>query len=133
MSILRAIPALAIVLAIYLLMGLGGGLMLDGDAFMITLPSTSVFALRIGDLFVLAGLVALFFEMLKAARSSASAVIDHILSTLTFILALVAFLLVEYCGTGAFFLLTVMTLIDVIAGFSVSIFTARRDLNMSSG
>ncbi len=133
MSILRAIPALAIVIAVYLLMGLGGGLMLDGDAFTVTLPSTAVFALRAGDLFTLAGLVALFVEMLKAARSSTSAVIDHILSTLTFIVALVAFLLVDYCGTGAFFLLATMTLIDVIAGFSVSIFAARRDLNMHSG
>ena len=133
MTILRAIPLLAIVIAVYLLMGLAGILMLDADAFNLTLPSTAVFALRAGDFFTLAGLVALFVEMLKAARSSTSAVIDHILSTLTFIMALVAFLLVDYCGTGPFFLLTAMTLIDVIAGFSVSIFTARRDLNMHSG
>ena len=133
MSILRAIPTLAFVIAVYLLMGLLDRLSVDGDAFIWELPSTAVFALRVGDLFILAGLIALFFEMLKAARSSASAVLDHILSTLTFIGALVAFLLVDDAGTGTFFLLTTMTLIDVIAGFSVSIFTARRDLNMSSG
>lgn len=133
MRLVRSIPALAVVIAVYLLIGLGGGLMLDGDAFAMTLPSAALFALRAGDFFTLAGLVALFFEMLKAARPSTSAVVDHILSTLTFIAALVAFLLVDYCGTGPFFLLTVMTLIDVIAGFSVSIFTARRDLNMHSG
>ncbi len=133
MFIIRAIPVLAIVIAAYLLMGLSGSLMLDGDAYTATLPSTAVFALRAGDFFTLAGLVALFIEMLKAARSSTSAVVDHILSTLTLVAALLCFLLIDYCGTGTFFILTTMTLIDVIAGFSVSIFTARRDLNMHTG
>ena len=126
MRIVLSIPMLAVVIAVYLVLGLGG-LMLDGDTYSATLPSGAAFALRAGDFFTLAGLVAVFIEMLKAARSSVNTVVDHMLSTLTFVVALVAFLLVEYCGTGTFFLLTVMALIDVVAGFSVSIFTARRD------
>lgn len=133
MNIVRSVPVLALVIAAYLLLGLGGGLMLEGDAYGINLPSGAGFTLRTGDFFTLAGLAALFIEILKAARSNTSAVVDHILSTLTFVAALVAFLLVDYCGTAPFFLLMVMTLIDVIAGFSVSIFTARRDLNVSNG
>ena len=37
------------------------------------------------------------------------------------------FLLLDYAGTATFFLLTLMALIDVIAGFAISLFAARRD------
>lgn len=130
MTYITAIPVLAIVVAAYLFMGMGGGLMLDGDAFSATLASGAGFTLRAGDFFVLAGLVALFFEMLKAARAGSGTIADHMLSTAVFAVALVSFLLLDYCGTATFFLLTVMTLIDVVAGFSISIFSVRRDFSV---
>jgi hypothetical protein len=133
MRYLLAIPVLALVIAAYLMMGAGGGMMLDGDAYTANLSSGAAFTLRAGDFFTLAGLIALFFEMLKAARLGAGTIVDHMLSTFAFVVALVCFLLVEYCGTATFFLLTVMALIDVVAGYSISIFSARRDLNVSHG
>ncbi len=133
MRYLLSIPVLALVIAAYLVMGMGGGLMLEADAYTATLASGAPFALRAGDFFVLAGLIALFFEMLKAARLGSGTIIDHMLSTLAFVVALVCFLLVDYCGTATFFLLTVMALIDVVAGYSISIFSARRDYNVTHG
>ncbi len=130
MSYIIAIPVLAIVIAVYLIMGLSGGMLLEADAFMATLASGAVFALRAGDVFVLAGLAALFFEMLKAARTGQGTIVDHMLSTAVFVAALVCFLLIETCGTSTFFILTVMALIDVVAGFSISIFAARRDYSI---
>jgi hypothetical protein len=131
MTYIISIPALAIVIAAYLIMGAGGGLMLDADAYSATLASGTSFTLRSGDFFTLAGLVALFFEMLKAARAGRGTILDHMLSTLVFVVALISFLLVDYAGTPSFFLLTVMTLIDVVAGFSISIFATRRDFSMT--
>ena len=58
--------------------------------------------------------------------------LDHILSIATFVVALVCFLLVDYAGTATFFILTLMTLVDVIAGFTISLFAARRDLAIES-
>jgi hypothetical protein len=133
MTYIMSFPTLAIVIIVYLVMGMGGGMLLDGDAYSITLASGATMTLRAGDFFVLAGLIALFFEMLKAARAGVSTIVDHMLSMATFVLALVCFLLVAYCGTATFFLLTVMTLVDVVAGFSVSIFSTRRDLSISRG
>lgn len=133
MRYILSIPVLALVIAAYLVMGIGGGLMLDGDAYSATLASGAEFTLRVSDFFTLAGLVALFFEMLKAARLGAGTIADHMLSTAAFVVALVSFLLVGYCGTATFFLLTVMALIDVVAGYSISIFAARRDYNISHG
>jgi hypothetical protein len=47
-----------------------------------------------------------------------------------FVLCLVLFLLVPAFGTMTFFLITLLTLIDVISGYSISIITARRDLTL---
>lgn len=130
MSYLVSFPVLAIVIAVYLITAAGGGMLLDGDAYSMTLASGAEMTLRGGDFFVIAGLLALFLEMLKAARPGRSAVLDHILSTLVFVVALVCFLLVDVAGTATFFLLTLMALIDVVAGFSISLFAARRDFSV---
>ena len=46
---------------------------------------------------------------------------------------LVEFLLVQGAATSVFFLLMLMTLVDVMAGFSVSIRSATRDVDLSGG
>lgn len=130
MSYLVSFPVLAIVIGVYLITAAGGGMLLDGDAYSMTLASGAEMTLRGGDFFVIAGLLALFLEMLKAARPGRSAVLDHILSALVFVVALVCFLLVDVAGTATFFLLTLMALIDVVAGFSISLFAARRDFSV---
>jgi hypothetical protein len=125
-----SIPVLAIVIAAYLLAAFGGGMMLDADAYSLALPSGAVMTLRFGDIFVVAGVLALWIEMLKAARAGRGTILDHILSTGVFVAALLCFLLLEFAGTGTFLILTVMTLIDVVAGFSISIFATRRDFTL---
>jgi hypothetical protein len=127
-----SIPALAVVILAYNLLDYSGPMM-DTESLYLdqVLPSTAEFYLKIGDMFVLAGLVALFFEIIKAARLGAGTIVDHMLSTATFVVALVEFLLVPFCGTSTFFFLMVMSLIDVVAGFSVSILSARRDYSVS--
>ena len=56
-----------------------------------------------------------------------ASVVDHTLSTGVFIALVVEFLTVAECGTSTFFILALMALIDVVAGFTVSIVAARRD------
>ena len=130
MTYIIAMPALAIVIAAYMVVGASGGMMLDADVYAMTLASGASFALRLGDLFVIAGLAALFVEMIKAGRAGRSTVADHMLSTLVFVAAIVCFLLVDVAGTSTFLILTLMALIDVVAGFSISILTARRDFSI---
>ena len=130
MTYIISIPVLAIVIAVYLVLGAGGGLMLDADAYTVPLASGAAMTLRVGDFFTLAGLLALFVEMLKAARAGRGTILDHMLSTAVFVGALLCFLLLGIAGTSTFFVLTVMTLVDVVAGFSVSIFSTRRDFSV---
>jgi hypothetical protein len=133
MHYITSIPVLAIVIAAYLLVAPSGGMFLDGDALSMTLASGAEMTLRGGDFILAAGLAALFLEMLKAARPGRACLLDHILSTATFAVALVCFLLVPEAGTVTFFLLTMMALIDVLAGFSISLLAARRDVSLQSG
>jgi len=84
----------------------------------------------VGDLFVIVGLVFLFIEVLKSTRTSQAAIFDHILSTLVLIIFLVEFIVVRGAGTSTFFILTLMSLFDVIAGFTVTITSARRDVTL---
>ena len=132
MRAILSIPMLAIVILAYNILGLSGS-MLQADSLLFdaVMPSGAEVFFMVGDVFTVAGLVALFLEILKAARLGNGTIVDHMLSTATFIVALIEFLLVPFCGTVVFFMLMVMTLIDVVAGFSVSIFSARRDYSVS--
>ena len=125
-------PSIALVIIAFNILGASGQWM-DSESLIWdgVLPSGGEFYLKVGDIFVLAGLVALFFEIIKAARLGAGTIVDHMLSTATFIVALVEFLLVPFCATATFFFLMLMSLIDVVAGYSVSILSARRDYSVT--
>lgn len=101
---------------------------LDRVMYDFDLPSTAHVALTVADLFVLVGIVFLYVEILKATRSSAFTIVDHGLSMLVFVIYLVEFISVENVGNATFLILTLLTLTDVVAGFTVSISTARRDI-----
>ncbi len=129
---IQSIPILAIVIAAYNAFAFSGG-MLDAESLLFSwvLPSEAEVFFNVGAVFLVAGLVALFFEILKAARAGSGTIADHMLSTATFIVALIEFILVPVCGTVTFFLLTMMALIDVVAGYTISILGARRDYSIS--
>ena len=52
---------------------------------------------------------------------------------LVFVVALIEFIVLPGFATSAFFLITMMALVDVMAGFTVSIVTARRDIGADGG
>ncbi|PTW63323.1 hypothetical protein C8N35_1011374 [Breoghania corrubedonensis] len=99
----------------------------------IPLPSDARWSLLLGDLMIAAALFLLFFEILKATRVGRGSVIDHILSALVFIIYLVEFLVVREGATSVFFILLLISLLDMIAGFTVAIHAARRDIAFGPG
>jgi hypothetical protein len=90
--------------------------------------SGDVWHFTTGDLIVLVTLVLLFVEVLKSTGTGAVNVLNHGLSMGTFVLALIEFMVVPGFSTSTFFLIMAMTLFDVVAGFTVSIVAAKRDL-----
>jgi hypothetical protein len=80
-----------------------------------------------GTLFVTLGLFALFVELLRSTRTDSISIANHALSVMVLIFALLEFVVVKGFNTSVFFYLTIMALIDVVAGFTVTIIGARRD------
>lgn len=128
---MAAFPLLLIpfVLINVLMFTVDGGL--SAQVFNAVLPSGARFVLTAGDLSVLVGLVFLYFEILKSTRTGNSSILDHVLSLALFVVALLEFLLSSAAGNSPFIMLALMMLIDVIAGFTVSISVARRDFGFN--
>jgi hypothetical protein len=103
---------------------------LQGRVFEIPMASGGVWDVTLGDLLIAASLVILFIELLKSTTSRRIAIINHALSLLLFIVCLVEFLLLKGFSTSVFFLITLMVLLDVLAGFIVTIIAARRDIGL---
>ena len=91
--------------------------------------SGGVWSMTLGDLMILVGLFFLFVEIMKSTRTSNASVVDHLLSTFVFAAFLIEFLLVSGAAHSVFFALMMIALVDVLAGFSVSIRAAGRDVN----
>lgn len=128
MKILRRIPMLGFILVIYdILVLVKDELFLGERLFTIKMMSGAQWTMTVGDLILVVGLFCLFFEVYKSTRTSEAEIIGHILSTLIFVIFLVEFIIMRKAGTTVFFLLTLMSLFDVVAGFSITIKTARRD------
>jgi len=97
--------------------------------FAAKMPSGVVLGVSVGDGFVMLALILLYFEVWKAGRPRAS-VLDHALSMLLFVICLIEFLLVPKATHPVFLILTLITLLDVVAGFTVSLSAARRDIGV---
>jgi hypothetical protein len=130
---LAIIPLMIIPLIAYnVLVVFGGGIaVLASPLWSITMMSGGLWQMTIGDGLIVASLILLFFEIMKSTRTSNASVLDHLLSTFVFVAFLVEFLLVSSAATSVFFILLVMTAIDLMAGFSVSIRAAGRDVSFN--
>ncbi len=67
--------------------------------------------------------------MLKSTQSDNVAIVNHSLSMILFVVCLVEFLLMRPFATSTFFLMTIMTMMDVLAGFIVTAVSARKDID----
>lgn len=135
---LRAFPLLFIMIVLYALLTFGGGLFahhdmhtfVDREILNLGLISGDRWSLKVGDLFTLIALMLLFVEVVKATRTTTRELINHGLSMVTFVIALILFITVKGFATSTFFIMTMMTLFDVIAGYTISIIAAEHDLGM---
>jgi hypothetical protein len=135
-TMLGAVPLLIIPFILYNLglTGVFGGDPADVWAtqlLSVQMMSGGVWTMTLGDVLIVIALLLFFVEIVKATRTSNTSVVDHLLSTFVFVAFLVEFLLVQGAAHSVFFTLMVISLIDLLAGFSVSIRSAGRDVNIS--
>jgi hypothetical protein len=132
---LIVIPLLIIPIILYLLVSISAGeggtaARLGASLFSMPMMSGGRWVFSFGDLLLFVGLICLFIEILKAARTKSDAIVNHSFSMVLLLFCVIAFLAFPGFGTSVFFLLMVMTLLDVVAGPIVSIVAARRDFGV---
>ena len=125
-------PLLIIPFAIYNIIAFLFGVGFTDTLFIVRLFSGADWAISTSDILLAAALLLLFLEVIKATRLGSRSIMDHLLSLLLFLAMLVEFVMVRAAATSTFFLLVVISFVDVIAGFSVTIRTAERDIGIDA-
>lgn len=149
-AVLSVFPLLAIPVIIYNLMAFMGGapaasatagaanisaLAVNLNATLIAVPMISgvTWELTGADCLILLTILLLFLEILKSTGTGTATIMNHAVSMILFIVCLVEFLMFPNFATSAFFIIMVMTLLDVLAGVVVTIVSARRDFAVGEG
>jgi hypothetical protein len=87
--------------------------------FKLTLMSGAEWPVTLSDVLLALGIVLLLLEVVKGARPGAKFLTDHLLSFIVFCAAAAEFLLWPKFGTSTFLLLTLLSLVDFLAGISL--------------
>lgn len=134
MTLIRNFPLLILPLLIYNAFSLGLvstlGEIWSAEIFRFNMISGATFSLTRGGMIVTIALSLLFIEILKATRTARSTIIDHLLSTFVFIVYLIQFIVDPAAATTTYFICLMVALLDVIAGYSISIRVASRDVTL---
>lgn len=98
----------------------------------VPLVSGAVWYPTLNDLIVIFSVLVLYLEVFKATRTNVSSIIEHVLSLFVFLAFLIEFLIYKKAGTSTFLVVTLLSMIDVIGGFTITISTARRDVGFGA-
>jgi membrane-anchored protein YejM (alkaline phosphatase superfamily) len=126
-------PLLLIPFAIYNIIAfLMPGVSWTGTLTSVHMMSGADWTMSAGDMLIVLAVLLLFGELMKSTRIGLRSVVDHGLSLVLFLAMLVEFILVAQAGTSTFFLLLVISFVDVLGGFAVTLRSAQRDLTVES-
>lgn len=130
---LAAIPLTLIPLIVFNVIGFAvGGDPWAAEIFTLTMVSGVQWTMTLGDLMIVLAILILFLEIVRAARPGPNTIYNHIVSTVVLVVFIVEFIVVAAAANSLFFILTVIALFDVVAGFTISIRTATRDIAFGS-
>ncbi len=94
--------------------------------FSIPLMSKDIWTVTLNDVLVALGILLLLLEVMRAARPAAKYFTDHFLSLLVFGAAAAEFVMLPKFGNSTFFLITLIAMVDFIAGISLRARRPRR-------
>src|SRR5476651_696871 len=124
-------PLLLVPFAIYNIIAfLMPGVTWTGSLTTVHMVSGGDWSMSAGDMLITLAILLLFGEMMKSTRIGIRTVVDHALSLILFLGILVEFLLVRQAASATFFLLLVVSFVDVIGGFAITLRSAQRDLTV---
>jgi len=132
MIILKSLPTLLFVVGAYNILAFLGGDILAANVFKLNLVSGAVWELSVTELLLSLAVILLYIEIFKSTRTSTASIIEHMLSMGLFIVCLLEFVVLKPFGNSTFFIIILICLLDVVAGFTITISTARRDFGIGA-
>jgi hypothetical protein len=124
-------PLLLISFAIYNIVAfVMPGVSWTGAITTVHMVSGGDWSMSAGDILIALSILLLSGEVLKSTRIGIRTVVDHALSLILFLAMLVEFLLVRQAASATFFLMLVISFVDVLGGFAVTLRSAQRDLTV---
>lgn len=128
---LIGIPLLLLPFAIYNIVAfLMPGVSWTAPWFSVRMISGAAWTMSAGDVLIVFAILMLFGEVMKSTRIVMRTVVDHGLSLILFLGMLIEFILVPQTSTATFFILLVLSFVDVLGGFVVTLRSAQRDLSI---
>jgi hypothetical protein len=127
---LIAFPLLLIPFVLYNMIAFLLNMKFADPLFTVPLLSGAGMAVSMGDILVILSVFLLYVEILKATRMSTKAIMDHVLSMVLFMAMVIEFIAVERAATSTFLIMTALSFVDVIGGFTITIRTAQRDVEI---
>ena len=124
-------PLLLVPFAIYNIIAfLMPGVTWTGVVSTVHMVSGADWTMSVGDILIALAILLLCGEVLKSTLIGIRTVVDNALSLILFLGMLGEFLLVKQAATATFFLLLVVSFIDVLSGFAITLRSAPRDLTV---
>jgi len=100
--------------------------------FEVQLPSDAVWRPTMGDFLIIFAILVLYVELFKSTKTGSATIVEHVFSLFVFLGFGLEFLLVERAGSSTFLIVTILSFVDVVAGFTITISTARRDFGLGA-
>ena len=85
-----------------------------------------------GDMLIAFSVLILFVELIKSTRVGLRTIIVHMLSAVLFAIMLIEFLLFKQAATATFFILLIISFVELLAGFTISVRTAQRNIEIDN-
>jgi|GEM_PF-936471 len=106
------------------------GIDLNTPVLIYHLSENRDFIIRVRELFLIVGSLALFIEVAKAATSRSFGATETLLSFVVAVVFVVMFFLVPWAQNATFLVLSLMSFIDATGGFIIELNAARRDFSI---
>ena len=125
---LLLLPALYVNFMIFAVYGMDPAAVakwLSSTAFQLTMFSGAIWSMTQADVILAAAMGLLFIEILKSVGSPMLSLVNHGIAVMTLLIYVVQFISFPAFTNSTFFLLAMMQLIDVIAGYTITIVSTR--------
>lgn len=105
---------------------------LDKPLFFLPLPSGASMPVSMHEFLLILAVFLLYIELFKSTKTGTSTIVEHVFSLLVFMAFFIELIMWRPAGTPTFFVITLLAFLDVVAGFTITISTARRDFGMGA-